>query len=90
MAKQMFKNYGPLDQILCGMDPVRFQPGEVKEIDPEILKRYAPEDVKHIRPYVPEAKPALVQPGEPAPTEEEQANADLIALLRDVNSKPTE
>lgn len=84
--KKLFKNYGKLDQILTGMDPVRFMPGEVKEIDPDILKRYAPEDVKNIREYKAEPKPAPVQPGAPAPTEEEQASADLVALLRDANN----
>lgn len=86
----LFKNYGELDQILTGNDPIRFMPGQVVDIDPERLKVYAPEDVANIRPYVPEAPAPLVESAPASATEDEQASADLLALLRDVNSKPTE
>lgn len=93
MAKKLFKNYGTLDQVLNnaqGMDGIRFQPGAIVEMDEERLKLFAPEDVKNIRPYVPEAKPALVQPGPAPKTEDEIASAELVALLRDANAESNE
>lgn len=80
-----YKNYGKEDRILCGSPTVRFEPGAVVDIDPKILERYAPEDVKDIRPFKQEAPKKLK--GKPVVEEPTDPNG-LIDILTQANAVP--